>query len=226
MPAAQVHRFLGVVTDVPLSVLFRLRALSNRTRISRRSKILCAAGLTFGASCRIDEGSIVAASELGPNIRFGTPAYGRIILGNRCSILPYSIVAAYGGEIIFGDDVAVNPFCVIYGHGGLKIGSGTRIAAGTVIVPANHEFRDVGMPIRKQPLSKAGITIGEDNWIGAGARVLDGVHTGNGCVISAGAVVTKSIPDFSIVAGVPAKVIGMRGEYGQDADAHTEHLSY
>ena len=54
--------------------------------------------------------------------------------------------------------------------------------------------------------------IGRDCWIGEGAVILDGVTVGNGCVIAAGAVVTKDVPDFSIVGGVPARVLKRRGQ--------------
>ena len=58
--------------------------------------------------------------------------------------------------------------------------------------------------------STEGIIIGDDVWIGIGARILDGVTVGSGCVIGAGAVVIRDIPDYAIAAGVPAKVIGNR----------------
>ena len=66
--------------------------------------------------------------------------------------------------------------------------------------------------IRQQPSSRKGIEIGSNCWIGAKAVILDGVKIGNGCIIAAGAVVTKSIPDNSVAAGVPAKVIKVRSK--------------
>jgi acetyltransferase-like isoleucine patch superfamily enzyme len=65
-----------------------------------------------------------------------------------------------------------------------------------------------------QPLTKKGIAVGQDVWIGAGCKVLDGVHIGNGAVIGAGSVVTKDIGAFVIAVGTPAKAVGTRPKSG------------
>ena len=130
------------------------------------------------------------------------PRKGRIEIGKRCLIEPHAMLLAYGGNIRLGDRVSVNPFTVLYGHGGLSIGSNVLIAAHVVIIPANHRFNAPDRPIREQGETRAGISIGDDVWIGAGARVLDGVRVGNGSVIAAGAVVTRDVVPYGIVAGV------------------------
>ncbi|MCK7515996.1 MAG: acyltransferase [Desulfobacterales bacterium] len=81
---------------------------------------------------------------------------------------------------------ALIPIQYYTGDGGLTIGNNVRIAAHTVIIPANHVFDDVNIPIRKQGLSKKGIVIEDDVWIGSGVKILDGVVIGKGCVIGAG----------------------------------------
>ncbi|HEY5040832.1 MAG TPA: acyltransferase [Verrucomicrobiae bacterium] len=135
---------------------------------------------------------------------------GSITIGRYGRIMDYSLLMSYGGDIEIGDDCSINPFCVLYGHGGLKIGDGVRIAAHTVIIPANHSFADVNIPIWRQAETRSGIIIADDVWIGAGCKILDGVQIGRGCVIGAGAVVTSSLPDFSIAVGIPARVVGNR----------------
>ena len=84
------------------------------------------------------------------------------------------------------------------------------IGAHTIIVPANHGITRLDVPMGAQPLTKKGIAIAEDVWIGAGCKVLDGVHIGSGAVIGAGSVVTKDIGAYVIAVGVPAKVAGSR----------------
>lgn len=137
---------------------------------------------------------------------------GQIHIAANVCITDGVIIAPYGGRIDIGENVFLGPYCVLYGHGGLTIGKDTMIAAHSVIIPSNHGFADQEKKISIQPSTNIGITIGEDVWIGCGVKILDGVSIGKGCVIGAGAVVNKSLPDYSIAVGVPAKVIGKRGD--------------
>lgn len=135
---------------------------------------------------------------------------GSIIIGKESHIHDYAMVLTYGGTIKIGSHFSLNPFSILYGHGGIKIGNNVRIAAHTVVVAANHVFKDKKVPIRLQGLTTKGITIGDDVWIGANCTILDGVRIGNGCVIGAGSVVKKSIKDYTIAAGSPARILSQR----------------
>jgi acetyltransferase-like isoleucine patch superfamily enzyme len=135
---------------------------------------------------------------------------GRVLVSGGVIISDGVIIAPYGGSIEIGASAYIGPYCVLYGHGGLTIGRNTAIGAHTIIVPANHGFKQPDRPIHVQPLTKKGITIGEDVWIGAGCKVLDGVRIGNGAVIGAGSVVTRDIDAYSIAFGVPAKIVRRR----------------
>jgi len=140
-----------------------------------------------------------------------TVAGGSIKIGKKCSIHDYSMILSYGGFVHIGDFCTVNPFCILYGHGGLTIGNGVRIAAAAIIIPANHIFEDTSSFIYCQGETRKGIFIEDDVWIGAGAKILDGVRIGRGSVIGAGSVVTKSVECYSVVAGNPARFIRNRG---------------
>lgn len=187
---------------------FRRRARSSACVIDSRVELLGVHGLTLGKGTRVDAEAILCAGTLSSTSR--RHAWGQIRLGRNCHILRRAILASYGGEIVLGDRVSVNPYTVIYGHGGVSIGSHTRIAAQVTIIPANHSFDDPDTPITDQPMRCQGIRIGEDVWIGAGARILDGVTIGNGAIIAAGAVVNKDVPEMMIYGGVPAREIGCR----------------
>lgn len=135
-----------------------------------------------------------------------------ISIGENCDIGHGALVATYGGWIRLGRGCSVNPYCVLYGHGGLSIGDHVRIASHSVFIPANHRFDDTNRLIVEQGETREGIEIGNDVWIGAHVTVLDGCRIGNGAVIAAGAVVTGDVEPMSVVAGIPARVIGYRGD--------------
>ncbi len=92
--------------------------------------------------------------------------------------------------------------CYIQGKGGIYIGNYTQIAPNVVIVSANHDLYDT----RKHKKNK--VIIGEYSWIGAGAKIMPGVHLGDHTIVGAGAVVTKSFKNgYCLIAGNPAKII-------------------
>lgn len=156
-------------------------------------------GVTVGRGAIIMPGAKVSR-ELG----------GTIAVGTRSTIHPGAMLLSYGGFIRLGTNCSVNPYSVLYGHGGLMVGDNVRIAAHCVIIPANHGTALDGGPIADQPLTKRGIRIGNDVWLGAGVRVLDGAVIGDGCVVAAGAVVRGELESCGIYGGIPARLLGWR----------------
>jgi acetyltransferase-like isoleucine patch superfamily enzyme len=153
----------------------------------------------------LDENSVIEKGAV-----INTKYNGKITIGKNSKVLYGAMLLTYYGNIIIGDDCSINPYVILYGHGDLSIGNSVRIATHTVIIPSNHTFDDVTIPIYKQPLNNKGINIHDDVWIGCGAKILDGVTIGTGSVIGAGAVVNKNIEAFTINAGIPSKVIKKR----------------
>ncbi|HJR55822.1 MAG TPA: acyltransferase [Rhizomicrobium sp.] len=145
-----------------------------------------------------------------PGAVMGGDHGGALSLGAGTVIHRGAMLLPYGGFIRLGKRCRVNPYCVLYGHGGLFIGDNVRIAAHTAIIPANHGMALDGGPMADQPLSRRGIRIGDDVWIGAGARILDGAQIEDGCVVGAGAVVRGRLAANGIYAGVPARLVRMR----------------
>ena len=135
---------------------------------------------------------------------------GNIAIGPGTVVHRGAMLLPYGGFIRLGKRCSINPYSVLYGHGGLTIGDHVRIAAHCVIVPANHGIALDGGLIADQPLTKRGVRIGNDVWLGAGVRVLDGAVIGEGCVVAAGAVVRGELEPYGIYAGVPARLVRMR----------------
>ncbi len=176
-----------------------------------------------GIDCRIDRTVIIRGGKqihLGDSVHIkrhvllDTISFGNgiIRIGNRTQIDDFSCLMCYGGKIELGEDCSVNPFCALYGHGRLKIGNKVRIATHVIMIPANHRFNRTDIPIMLQGETRKGIIIEDDVWIAAGATILDGVKIKKGAIIAAGAVVTKDVPEYHIVAGVPARIIKVRNE--------------
>lgn len=120
---------------------------------------------------------------------------GTIRLGARGGLGTQTVVHAVAGcAVELGDDMIVGPSCYIAGGG-------------------NYEVDRLDLPMSQQGLREdEGVTLAGDNWLGARVVVLPGANMGAGAVAAAGAVVNRPVPERAIVAGVPAKVVRMRGE--------------
>jgi acetyltransferase-like isoleucine patch superfamily enzyme len=116
----------------------------------------------------------------------------------------------YRHNLKVGKNSAWNWGCWINAMGGIEIGSNVIIGPYCVIHSANHKFNDINQPILFQGYERLSVKIKDDCWLGANVIVLPGVTIGKGCVIGAGSVVTKDIPEYSVAVGNPAKVIRSR----------------
>lgn len=109
----------------------------------------------------------------------------------------------YGKNIALGKNVFINSGCCFQDQGGIKIGDNVLIGQQVVLATLNHD----SLPKKRCNMIPAPIHIGNDVWIGAHATILAGVTIGDGAIIAAGAVVTKDVPKYAVVGGVPAKTI-------------------
>lgn len=109
----------------------------------------------------------------------------------------------------FGANVSVHPMSYLDATGGLVIGNDVSIAHGVSILTTEHDYTQPGFMIRDAPVKHAAVAIGDDVWIGAGARILAGVTIGSHAVVGAGAVVTRDVPARQVVAGVPARPLNV-----------------
>lgn len=122
-------------------------------------------------------------------------------------ILNREVIIESPQNIEIGDNVGINARCWISGSGNLKIGNNVLIGPHVVIHTANHNFQNTMKPISQQGHTLKAVCIEDDVWLGANSTVLPGVTIGEGCVIAAGAVVSKDTEPFGVYVGVPAKKI-------------------
>jgi len=168
-------------------------------------------GVRIGKNCKIH-----------PTVIFQLGHRDSISIGDDVEIWPGVILAPYGGSIEIGNRVYIGPYSILYGQGGLRVGNNTLIAPHVVLVPSNHVFDRIDIPIRDQGLRNVGIEIGEDCWLGARVTVLDGVRIGKGCVIGADSTVTRPLPDWCKAKGRPAEVTGKRGDPPRSAAGESQ----
>jgi len=150
------------------------------------------------------------AVQLDAGVRIPRPA--GVALGERvhvCRDARLESTALAGssehGRIVIGDGVFIGERASIVSHAAITIGSLTMVSHNCSIMDFNHGTAP-GTPMARQPGRTAEVRIGEDCWLGAGVIVLPGVTIGNGTVVGAGSVVTRSLPENVIAAGVPAQV--------------------
>lgn len=109
----------------------------------------------------------------------------------------------YGQNIHLGRGVFINACCHFQDHGGVVLGDGCQIGHNVVFATLNHGLA----PEDRQTTYPAPIVLGKNVWVGSNSTILQGVTIGDNAVVGAGAVVTKDVPENTIVGGVPAKII-------------------
>ena len=114
-------------------------------------------------------------------------------------------VRTSGRKVVIGKGTVINYGCLLYTTGGIIIGEQVSISAGVWLVTGTHDINHPQFIDNYKP-----IVIGNYAWIGVRATILGGVTIGEGAVIMAGAMVTRDVPPYAVVGGIPAKVVGNR----------------
>lgn len=115
----------------------------------------------------------------------------------------------FSPQLEIGDNSGVGINCEVYGP--VTIGENVMMGPEVIIYTKGHRHDRTDIPMMEQGDDEVRpVSIGNDVWIGRRAMIMPGVSIGNGCIIGAGAVVTKDIPDYCVVGGVPAKILYTR----------------
>ena len=117
-----------------------------------------------------------------------------------------------GHGLRVGEGSSIGAFAWIGASGPVRLGKQVMLGPRVVILPENHIYEDLQRPIQEQGVERLGVTIEDDCWIGADAKILAGVHIARGAIVAAGAVVTKDVAAGHIVGGVPARTLRVRGQ--------------
>ncbi len=130
-------------------------------------------------------------------------------IGSKVIIFPH-VYILFPENISIGTGVSIHQFSYFDASGGIEIGSEVMIGHGVTIMTNSHNYNRIDISMKSQNVRHKKVNIGDDVWIGAKSTILMGVNVGKGAIIGANSVVTKNIPEYSIVGGVPAKVISVR----------------
>lgn len=139
-----------------------------------------------------------------------------VSIGDNVSILKNTIIECTGvirnlGEgLVIGNNVGIAQNCFIQVRGSVVIGDNVIFGPYVSIFSENHNFINPDLPVSVQGETRKGVIIEEGVWIGTRATVLDGVVIGKNSIIAAGSIVNRDVPPYSIVGGIPAKVIRYR----------------
>ncbi|MEA3213057.1 MAG: hypothetical protein QOE70_6114 [Chthoniobacter sp.] len=130
------------------------------------------------------------------------------------SVIAPNVSLRNASRIQIGREAHIGERCYLWAGaetGRITLGDYVSLAPEVFITASDYQFQK-GTPFRQQPKRESDVTIGNDVWLGARVIVTAGVTIGAGCIVGAGAVVTRDLPENSIAAGVPARVIGARNE--------------
>jgi acetyltransferase-like isoleucine patch superfamily enzyme len=139
-----------------------------------------------------------------------------IDLGSGVFLGRGTILSCKDGDIVLGEHTNLGFHCEVFSGSSVKVGRHGLFAAYVYLVGGGHEFERGDVAVIDQPRASEGITLGDNVWLGTGARVLDGVTLGSNVVVGANGVVTSDLPGGAIAAGVPARVLRTREQSEPD----------
>ena len=174
-------------------------------------QVLVRRGFDFAQSLALAPLYLRAVTQVGSNVRtIGRPRienFGAMRIGAhttlRSVVTPLELCCGVGGSLTIGRDVSINYGVSVGATGSIRIGDRVRIGPYAMIVdtmfhdPYNRSIRPPPQPVVIEP----------DVWIGSRASVMPGVHIGRGAIVGTGAVVTRDVPPYAVVAGVPARLV-------------------
>ena len=205
------------LTDHDLVILFLTKSVELVRGFCCRLFVRESRGLLFiGPRCTIKYKSRIKLGRtvtIGRNVEINALSEEGVTIGNNVTILSNTIIECtgvlrnIGTGLTIGNNVGISQNCFIQVRGMVRIGNDVIIGPGVSIFSENHIFSDPYLPVSGQGESRKGVTIEDGAWIGSKAVILDGVRIGLHSIMAAGSIVNRDVPDYSVVGGVPAKIL-------------------
>ncbi len=134
--------------------------------------------------------------------------FNKFYIGDDSTVEDCTTINNGVGDVYIGDRTRIGLGCTLIGP--VKVGNDVRIAQNVVLSGLNHKYEDDSVPISEQGVTTNNIIVEDETWIAANCVVLPGVTIGKHAVVSAGSIVRRNVPAYSVVSGNPAKVIKKR----------------
>ena len=184
---------------------WRLGACGGRLFVGARTRLMFPRHIHAGRNVFIGDDSYISGYSvngvhIGNNVRIREGAW----------IQATSTLDQPGVGLTIGDATYIGPRVILGAGGGIRIGANVTFGAAVHVLAENHAFNDPDQSIQSQGVTRAGIVVDDDVWVGNAVIVLDGVHIGRGAVIGAGSVVTHDVPPGAVAVGNPARVLRQR----------------
>lgn len=168
----------------------------------------------------------IILKKCGQRNNIKTPVYWNpnfIEISSNCSIGYHCRLEAvrswgekkYQPSLVIGDNVSMEQSCHITFAGDMNIANGTTISYGVMIMDIDHNYQDIEVDIIKQNILVKPTEVGENCFIGAGAKIQAGTKLGRQCIVGANAVIRGDFPDYCVIVGIPGKVIK---RYNKDSE--------
>lgn len=218
-PQVGVGSLISVASERGLMAtrgVLRFPCASQRPYLGRGARVKSSRLLRVGRGVTLGPGTYVDALSTG-----GVYLGNHTSLGRNSRIECTGTLTNLGVGFRAGSNVGLGADCFYGAAGGIEIGDDTIIGNYVSFHSENHVVDDVDVPIRNQGVTRQGITIGRDCWLGAKVTVLDGVTLGDGCIVAAGCVLTAGdYPALTVYGGVPARPLATRDAAGASRSAN------
>lgn len=194
--------FLLVLRLIRFKIIFPLKGFLSFGFVGRGSKFYHKRKFSFGNFLNIGDYVIINS-----NSSFGVRVGNRFTLRDYSKIDCQSVYSATTSGIEIGNNVGISENALIQVRGKIEIGNNVIIGPSFTLISENHKFDNPAEAIRLQGVTRNGVSIKDNVWIGSNVTILDGVTVGENSVIAAGAVVNKSFPNNVIIGGIPARIL-------------------
>ncbi len=149
--------------------------------------------------------------SFGRNVDIANPRWVSVgsytIIDDGAELFAHKVEGQNSPQLCIGNHCLIGKLSRIGCCNSVQIDDYVLLAPNVHITDRNHSYKDISKPIGEQNVESAAVKIGAGSWLGYGVQVMPGVSIGKHCVVAAGSVVTHDVPDFCVVAGIPARVI-------------------